>query len=101
VGKSPQKELAQVEGKLAAALGQVAKVESELRQVRNRLARKAQELAEAKQGRKEALTLLREAAGSDPALRERVIALLAADALVDAKGEDGAVEALTTKAEAA
>lgn len=93
MGKSPEKVVGQLEARLGAAMAKASALEGELRQVRNRLARKSEEVAEARQARREALTLLQTAAHGDAALRERVIALLAADALLDAQQAREAVGA--------
>ena len=70
-------------GKLEAAQVGIKRLESDVAKLQRRLAAKAQEVADAKQARKEALILLREAASHDPELAQKAIALLAADAMTE------------------
>ena len=80
MGKSVAKELDVMQAKLEVAYTTIKRAEAEISKLRQRLHAKAQEVTLAKQGRKEALTLLKLAA-SDPEVRERAIALLAADTM--------------------
>lgn len=82
MGKNPTKELAELQGKLDAAHLAFKRLEAENAKLQRRLHAKANEVSEARQARKEALTLLNLAA-TDPAVRERAIALLAADAMTE------------------
>ena len=67
--------------KLDAAYTAIKRLESDVSKLQRRLHAKAQEVTEARQARREALTLLREAASHDKAISEKAVALLAADAL--------------------
>lgn len=67
-------------GKLDAATATVRRLEADVAKLQRRLFAKAKEVNDARQARKEALTLLNMAA-TDPAVRDRAIALLAADAM--------------------
>lgn len=66
--------------KLDAAYVAIKRLEADNAKMQRRLHAKALEVTAARQARKEALTLLNMAA-TDPAVRERAIALLAADAM--------------------
>lgn len=81
MGKPQSKgQVAELQGKLEAAYVVVKRLEAEQQKLQRRLHAKAKEVADARQSRKEALTLLREAA-TDPVVRDRAIALLAVDAM--------------------
>lgn len=83
MSKSPQKELAELHGKLDTAIATIKRMEGDAAKLQRRLHAKSQEVAEAKQGRKEALSLLIQAASHDKAIAEKAIALLAADAMTE------------------
>lgn len=70
-------------GKLEAAYVVVKRLEAENAKLQRRLHAKSQEVVGARQARREALTLLREAASHDKAISEKAIALLAADQIAE------------------
>jgi len=85
VGKPQSKgQVETLTSKLDAAYVAVKRLEAENAKLQRRLHTKALEVTSARQARKEALTLLNLAA-NDPAVRERAIALLAADAATEAQ----------------
>lgn len=75
-------QVAELQGKLEIAYVAIKRLEAEQQKLQRRLHVKAKEVTDARQSRKEALTLLREAA-NDPVVRDRAIALLAADAMTE------------------
>jgi len=87
MGKSPMKEMADLQEQIAKRDAALRQMEAAAGKLQRRLAAKAREVEEAKQARREALTLLREAA-TDPTVRDRAIALLAADQIADQKAEE-------------
>lgn len=76
--------------KLDAAYVAVKRLEADNAKLQRRLHAKSQEVAGARQARREALTLLREAASHDPAISEKAIALLAADQIAEQQARDEA-----------
>lgn len=74
-------------GKLEAAYVAIKRLEADVGKLQRRLHAKAQEASAARQARKEALTLLREAASHDPTISEKAIALLAADQIADQQAQ--------------
>lgn len=70
-------------GKLDAAYAAIKRLEGDVKSAQRRLHAKSLEVAAARQARKEALTLLREAASKHPEIGEQAIALLAADVIAD------------------
>ena len=74
-------------GKLEAAYVSIKRLEADVGKLQRRLHAKAQEAAGARQARKEALTLLREAASHDVAISEKAISLLAADQIAEQQAQ--------------
>lgn len=85
MGKNPTKEVMDMQAKLDATHVALKRLEAENGKLQRRLHAKALEVSEARQARREALTLLREAASHDAAISEKAIALLAADAMSEAQ----------------
>jgi len=96
VGKPQSKgQIEVLTGKLEAAYVAIKRLEADRDKLQRRLQAKSQEVAEARQARREALTLLREAASHDAAISEKAIALLAADQMNEAQVAALAAQAAT------
>lgn len=90
MGKSATKELVDLQSKLDSAYGTIKRLEAEGSKLQRRLHAKSQEVVAARQARREALMLLREAASHDKAISEKAIALLAADQIADQQAKEEA-----------